>query len=249
MTTPEETVKQDSWEYTSLRVFADVTIAGLGIICVLAIVSIWFTLTEITLLQRIADGARVSPYASASIDKWQSAIGILYVMAFVISAITFLIWINRASANLAYMGALGQRYSAGRAMGCWFIPIVNLFRPFQVMAEIAKGSNPKIDPQNLGDWKNSAESRLLRPWWATWLLGVWVERFLMQLVFPGENVENMIAGNWFSAVMAVILVVSAALAIVLVQQIPSNQEKRHVEYQELIERGAISPEDLVAAKE
>jgi hypothetical protein len=87
----------------------------------------------------------------------------------VATAIVFLLWIYRASRNLHSLGALGQRFSPGWAVGWWFIPIMFFFRPYQVMVEIWKGSTPRATREATFDWKAESVSTLLPWWWACWI--------------------------------------------------------------------------------
>ena len=83
----------------------------------------------------------------------------LWFGALIAAGVAFLMWTYRASQNLVAMG-VQLRYSSGWAVGCWFIPIISLFRPYQAMKEIWKRSHPnRYDPDAL----------LVDVWWALWL--------------------------------------------------------------------------------
>ena len=53
--------------------------------------------------------------------------------------VMFLIWLRLVYGRLADLGA-ERRYGAGQAIWSWFVPILNLFRPYQVAADTARGS-------------------------------------------------------------------------------------------------------------
>jgi hypothetical protein len=67
---------------------------------------------------------------------------VLSGLAGLATAIAFLMWIHRVSKNLYPLGAVGQRFSPGWAVGWWFVPVMFFFRPYQVMGEIWRGSSP-----------------------------------------------------------------------------------------------------------
>ena len=75
------------------------------------------------------------------------------------------IWIYRAAINLRALGAKDMAISPGWAVGWYFIPIANLWKPFQAMKEIWQAS---LNPLQGG---KSAAPRVLRIWWGLWLLG------------------------------------------------------------------------------
>lgn len=75
----------------------------------------------------------------------------------VATAVAFCRWFYRAYANLPALGERTPRFTPGWAIGYFFIPFLNLFRPYQAAKEI---------------WAASTRSPhgLLVAWWALWLL-------------------------------------------------------------------------------
>jgi len=209
---------------------------------VITIASIASTIAEIGLLQRIESGGFVSEAEADSNDSRQQVIALLYIAAFAVSAIAFLAWIGRASANLAALGVDNQRFSPGWAVGWWFIPVMGLFRPYQVMKEIWKGSYPVLGADGLSGWPDAPVSRLLGFWWAAWLLASWVTNFTNRLFFSGATVSELIAADVFDAASDAILLVSLALVLILVRRITANQSRKHAAYQDLIEAGMLPEE-------
>ena len=54
----------------------------------------------------------------------------------IVLAATFLCWIYRASENLHSLSSDQMRFSPQGAVGWYFVPLANLFRPYQTMQEI-----------------------------------------------------------------------------------------------------------------
>ena len=133
-------------------------------------------------------------------------------------------WIHQASKNLVALGVHDQRFSPGWAVGWWFVPVMFLFRPYQVMKEIWRGSYPDIGIGDQAAWRNVPVSSLLGWWWAAWLLSGWVGSAGFQ---GGETVSSLITADWLLVVSDVISIMASILVFVLVRQITSNQEKRH----------------------
>ena len=90
-------------------------------------------------------------------------LGVVYMAVALASFIVWLIWVHRTYANLRPLGADGLGYSPGWAVGYYFIPILNLFRPYQVMRETWQAS----DPTHAGgtDWRRITAPALLGWWW------------------------------------------------------------------------------------
>ena len=69
-----------------------------------------------------------------ALSYFDALTGLLFLL-WVATAVFFLMWMFRASKNLQSLQSYSQRFSAGWAVGWWFIPIMSFFRPYQVMAE------------------------------------------------------------------------------------------------------------------
>lgn len=71
-------------------------------------------------------------------------------------------WIYRISAN-AHSISDEMTISPGWAVGWYFVPIMNLFRPFQAMKEAWMASHYR------GNWQSEPAPGLLVWWWTLWL--------------------------------------------------------------------------------
>ena len=88
---------------------------------------------------------QLTPDQVANNDPIQGIVGLLQSGLGIVTGITFLKWIYRAYKNIQGFGAEGLRFSPGWAVGYYFIPILSLIRPVQVMSEIWRASD---DPRN-----------------------------------------------------------------------------------------------------
>lgn len=83
------------------------------------------------------------------------------MIAAVISGFLFLIWFSRIYANLTPLGATDLRFSSSNwALGCWFVPVVNYFWPYQIAQEIWRNSNPEMV-----DESEVRNSPVITLWW------------------------------------------------------------------------------------
>lgn len=90
---------------------------------------------EIILLDKFSNGDFVDDNAIESSDTIQSIVGIIQTILYIISAVVFLNWFRRAYGNL---NRLHIKTEHEEQMAGWYfvIPILSLFRPYQIMAEI-----------------------------------------------------------------------------------------------------------------
>jgi Domain of unknown function (DUF4328) len=81
-----------------------------------------------------------------------------------VTAILFGRWIYLAHKNLPELGARFLRFGPGWAVGVFFVPVLNLWAPYQAMGDLAKASR---DPRT---WQLEDTPPLILVWWLLWLL-------------------------------------------------------------------------------
>lgn len=114
----------------------------------IAIILIWIVLTieiisgissyfQLNLLQIVAGGGTISMEEAESNDNREQIIAIVFLLAYIISGITFIMWFRRAYYNL-HQRVNHLADTDGWAAGSWFVPIISLYRPFKIMRELYK---------------------------------------------------------------------------------------------------------------
>lgn len=132
---------------------------------------------------------QISPSWAELVEIFSLLIATLALAAFILTAIAFLVWFYRTRANLPALGIGDARWSPGWAVGWWFIPVMSLFRPYQVAFEICKASDPQATP---ADWRARPAPSLLAWWWAfgisVELLGyLWIILWISADEFPAAG--------------------------------------------------------------
>lgn len=134
-------------------------------ISVLAVVSGFL---EFQFIRDVGTGAYATDEAliaaASANDTRQIMVGLVQFTILIASAVLVLIWIHRAAFNVRQLGATGLRFKPGWCVGWYFIPIANLWKPYQAMKEIWRATS---DPSN---WQDEPRSALLPWWWLFWLL-------------------------------------------------------------------------------
>ena len=88
-----------------------------------------------------------------------TVLGTGLIMAYIATIVMFCVWTYRANANIHALGAANLRFSPGWAVGWYFVPIANLWKPYQVMNEIWRAS------KSPNRWYNEASSSIVGWWW------------------------------------------------------------------------------------
>lgn len=141
-----------------------------------------------------------------------------FILSFVATIIFFLLWFRRAYANLHRLENSHSilSYSEGWAVGGWFVPFLNLVRPYTIMKEIWNETQSNIPEKLQRD--GLVGSSLIGWWWAAWL----VYNFLSNLTsrMGGEKEIADIAFGLRAGCMGALCALPAAiLAILVIQKI------------------------------
>ena len=92
----------------------------------------------------------------------------LMLLALFAAAAVFLTWLWRARVNAERLCGAEHRRSQGWTAGAWFVPVVNLWFPRQVVDDIWRTSRPDV-PADTYRVDGLPQSPLVRAWWYTML--------------------------------------------------------------------------------
>jgi len=192
---------------------------------IMELVSIGSDIAEIELLQRIGGDGGVTEAEAEANDLRVGVIAFLDGLVMVAGMIAFLVWIHRARSNLPTLGIEDARWSPGWAVGWWFVPIMNMFRPFQVVKEIWKASGVEARPDS---WRDVSTPALLGWWWALFLLGWITGNIAFRMTMRGpETIDGLLASSVAYIVSEVVWVIGTIPAIMVVKGIDRRQKERH----------------------
>ena len=135
-------------------------------------------------------------------------------------------WIHRAHRNLPSLGVSGLRYSPGWAVGGFFVPILNLFRPFQVTTEIWKASDPIPDVNDSLAWQSAPTSPLVIFWWVLFLLSGFIGNIVLQISLQAETWSEILTASWLTFAMDFVYIPAAILAILVIRNIDRRQMEK-----------------------
>jgi len=211
----------DSFE--SKRTLAICVIVGLLLVMSLRIVAFGSEYLQLRLVSAVAAGQTITQSEGAANDKRQQVIASLQAFAYIVTAILFLVWIHRVYLNLSALGAFNLTYSPGWAVGGFFVPFLNLVRPFQVVKEIWRAS----DPDEYA-WRQARTSPLVGLWWISFLGTALIGRIVAMLGNQAGTTLNSLLNATRAAMFNDAFDAAAAVpAIILVWSINKRQELRH----------------------
>ncbi|TDU63088.1 uncharacterized protein DUF4339 [Prosthecobacter fusiformis] len=173
-------------------------------------------LSDFAQMSMIKSGGFTDAEAEAN-DQRQAMIGVAYLVVFIITGITFLKWIYRANVNCRGFGAQNMEFTPGWSVGWYFIPFLNLVRPFQAMKEIWKVST---DPQR---WQMQQSAGILTLWWTLWILSNITGQITFRTSMAVNDLPSLEVATSASIASNLVDVPLTLVAITLVSRIYKKQ--------------------------
>jgi hypothetical protein len=144
-----------------------------------------------------------------------------YVVFLVVGIALFCVFVYRANVNADALVPSGMEFTPGWAVGWFFVPLANLFKPYQVVSEIYRASVPEADPDF---WSVASVPFYLPLWWGSWiafnLISGW-NRPLFQ-----DPMSPRTPGQGAFLLEAALGALAAVLAIVVVRKIHGLQREK-----------------------
>jgi len=179
-------------EYRDISALASSLKTSLKIYVAISTIGLWFTWSQVQLLQEIASGTTVSDVEAAASDLRQAVIGSLQVLILIVVGILFLRWTYFSNRNASSLGAYDLEFTPGWAVGWYFIPVAMLWKPYQALKEVFKASHPDFTD----DWRDAPHPDVLPLWWALWILVSFVGSVLLRTSLDAETLNEIVASSW-----------------------------------------------------
>lgn len=129
-----------------------------------------------------------------------------FLLLYLSGIVLFCVWVYRANQNTDVLVSSGSEFTPGWAVGWFFVPIANIFKPFQVVSEIYRASDPQADPDY---WSIAPVPMYIKIWWGSYL---------------GFNLASNVAP--LGVVQCSLGVVSMALAITITRAVRRMQVEK-----------------------
>jgi len=206
----------DEQRFESLMSRARAVVAALVATGIADVVAVIFDWNRYELLGRIESGAGVSLSEANASDHRQAVMGLVQVALFLVTAVLFIRWFRRAYLNVDALGG-ERRFGAGWAIGAWFVPVVNLWRPKQIANDLWRTSEPGVLRLERG-------SPLLAWWWGTFLVSSWLDG--RAALASGSTAHELRSSAVVYLASDALDVVAVVLAVAVVLTLTRRQEER-----------------------
>jgi hypothetical protein len=207
-----------------------VVVIGLALMCICETITFCMSIGEIVDPTRMI---RVSDQANSPWLLIQATTGLFQSTIYIATAVTFLIWIFRIYKNLdSLVNQQHREFSAGWAVGWWFVPFANLVKPFQVAREAWFDSSPDIEiEQTFLSASLRTAPTYMGVWWGTWIASNIFSNVAGAYARNMRSLSDLAILGVIFAVATSFSIVAAVLCIKLVRDITSRQEQRFANLQ------------------
>jgi len=159
---------------------------------------------QYNLLKEALENGSVSPSKAMINDFRQTAITLLFLIAYIISAVTFIKWFRRAYANL-HLRVKVLDHSEGWAAGAWFVPIVNLYRPIQIMSELYNESDELLVKKKIIP-ERSLKTTYITFWWILWIVSGLISNIFFRFTNNDNTIEDLLSNTQKSMIVDLLMI-------------------------------------------
>ena len=202
-------------------------IVTLGISLVGAI----FGISQIELIYRAVHEGVSDSELNAN-DSRQQLIGLIQVLITVGTAVAFLMWFHHVHRNLSSLGGREFKFTPRWAVGGFFVPLINLVRPFEVMREVWHGSDPSGLTRDTGLSGPSERDKLGGPplvvwWWWLFLISSFLGYLALRVEFSeNQTIDYLYLSSGLMVLMDLVDIAGVVVAVRLVSHITKWQGSR-----------------------
>ncbi|WP_436492505.1 DUF4328 domain-containing protein [Actinokineospora sp. HUAS TT18] len=209
-----------------VRAWSVVSAVLIAVTTAMALIVAWATWDSYFVAQRFLwDDPAVSADDLYAADDRTTLLALIYLFALAISGVVFITWLYRARKNAELLCDAEHRRSRGWLIGGWFVPIVNLWFPFQIVSDIWKASSPTT-PKRLDALVHLKGSGLVALWWGCMATGTVIDRIAPRLIdMDNPTIEQFHAVAVAETISLVLMAAAGVLVIMVMRQIVRWQEQ------------------------
>ena len=178
---------------------------------------------EYRMLKKIAAGVRVPQKEIEASDWWQQAIGGVQLVLILMAFIALVLWAHRAYANLHRLNQTPRpRHSEGAAGWGWFVPIMNLWYPYQVLKDLWMLTQRYAQPDEAPRYER--DNSLIGGWWALRIFTIFASRGI-RAPADGDTMAQIFTYVQLTMGMSVLYIWYAVATIYLLRRFHTFEEQ------------------------
>ena len=173
------------------------------ILYVLLIIQIIYFIGEIIYINAITQ-VNLDYDKVEGIEIIQGLLAIPFIIISIIGYIFGGMWIYRMNYNVRCLGATQMRFTPGWSVGWYFIPFINLWKPYQAMKEIylkTYNLNTKVSQIN-------NTPGFFPFWWTCWIIGGVLTQAEFRLAWRVDSLDGFIGLGYLGIVSSIFVILN-----------------------------------------
>ncbi|MEO5582649.1 MAG: DUF4328 domain-containing protein [Saprospiraceae bacterium] len=167
------------------------------------------------LLKNAADGGGIPMDEATSNDQREQIIAIISVLLFIAGTVYFIMWFRRAYYNLWQLVPY-LSFSEGWAAGAWFVPFINLVRPYRIMKELYVETSNILRKNGHLD-EDALSTKYLGLWWALYLIVVTGDQIISKLTIKADTIDDLLIATQLGMIGNVIAIPFCLITIKVIR--------------------------------
>lgn len=190
------------------------------VLCIVfSLVSIYSTILQIDLLKSVSGGEVVSEEMASSNDTREGVVALLYFSAIIGTIVSFILWFRRSYYNL-HQKTSYLRFSEGMAAGAWFIPFVNLVRPFQIFRDLFNKTVELYEERDI-TYPQPLAKAVMGIWWTLWVVSNILSNIASRMTRDDSSVNTLLDSSYLTLAYHGTSILAAILLIQLIRNYES----------------------------
>jgi hypothetical protein len=167
------------------------------------------------LLQNAKDGIEISLSKADANELRESIINGVNLVVYIVSVVTFIKWFRRAYFNL-HLKVKNLSFTEDSAAKSWFFPILNLYRPFNIMKELYVETKNILTKHEISI-NQDLSTKYLGVWWTLWIINNILGQFIFRFSLNADTINDLIVGTKASMISNIIGIPLALLAVKVIK--------------------------------
>ncbi|MEI6346473.1 MAG: DUF4328 domain-containing protein [Bacteroidota bacterium] len=196
--------------------FAKIASTAVGLVLLMDIVKIISLKIQYDIFSGATSGSLTNEIISSNNFR-QLMITLVYLFINLLSAIAFIFWFHRAYDNL-HKRILNCEFDVGWAIGSWFVPILSLFRPYNIMSELVEKTNIILTFRGIEHRKKWFNIGL---WWT---FRVITHIISFRLGYISTSINEIIFFTLFAIIFSSLDIILGIITILMINRFSKNED-------------------------
>jgi hypothetical protein len=173
-----------------------------------------------------AAGNASQPETGAPVTELEALVSVALIVVLLAIVPVFIVWFHRLYSNLPALGAGQLRFGRGWAIGAWFVPFLNLWRPKQIANDIWRASDPQADAVTGPQWQQRPVAGVVHLWWGLYLLSNLVNQAVVRFTLTANTAAELRTQAAAELGAATLDAIAAGVAMWFVTVLTARHEQR-----------------------